>query len=262
MPIELNDARALDSVYLYGNDLIGTLDPVFCMETRLFDELIVDCQGPNPQINCTCCTHCCNPEGLECRESTQSTPQTSPTIQPDTEAADSRFAQLQELLETVSGPDKLRDDNSHQYAAAKWMAQSDPTPLDLNSTSPQTIVQEYVIVLLYLATQGEHWKKQKSFLTATSVCNWEGISCAGGDMVTALALENNNMTGTLVSTLPLRNRCFRYRKRARDALLEVSVLLTRIHVPSVFLRFLRLAHLEGASKNWCLMVTIFMVTSL
>jgi hypothetical protein len=198
VPIELGDASALDYVYLNGNDLVGTLDPVFCSVERFFDQLVVDCQGPNPQINCSCCTHCCNADGRQCRPASEATPA-------DTEAADARLARLQELLEPISGQDKLKDESSDQYAAATWMSHSDPTPHDLDNTSPQIIIQEYVMVLLYFSTQGENWNIRKPFLTGESVCSWDGIRCDDGELIISIDFENNNLNGTLVSANFLRD---------------------------------------------------------
>lgn len=52
-----------------GNDLTGTLDPIFCSEQRqfksIFAKLEADCAGETapPKLNCTCCTTCCSSDG-------------------------------------------------------------------------------------------------------------------------------------------------------------------------------------------------------
>lgn len=47
---------------LAGNDMIGDLDPFFCVDTG--DDITVakleaDCGGAAPEVRCTCCTTCC-----------------------------------------------------------------------------------------------------------------------------------------------------------------------------------------------------------
>lgn len=200
VPLELTNAPALVSVVLYDNDLTGSIDPVFCMESRLFELLVADCLEPNPQIICTCCTHCCDTDGIQCNEVTQSSSPTTPAPTSGT-GADVRFAQLQELLKDVSDPVKLSDESSDQYAAAVWMSQQDSSPYEVTNSTRQLIIQEYVMVLLYLSTKGEYWKSQNSFLTATSVCIWDGVECDDGDLIKKLDLRSNNLTGPLVSAL-------------------------------------------------------------
>jgi hypothetical protein len=44
--------------------------------------------------------------------------------------------------------------------------------LDLDSTPIEVLVERYVLSLLYFDNNGEGWSDQLSFLSASSVCEW------------------------------------------------------------------------------------------
>jgi hypothetical protein len=60
--------------------------------------------------------------------------------------------------------------------------------LDLYSTPTVILVERYVLAVLYFATSGERWTKQWNLLSATSVCQWNGVACNGDDLVSSLDL--------------------------------------------------------------------------
>jgi hypothetical protein len=64
IPSEFASLTDLTYVTLNFNELTGTVDPTLCHEegnqTRQYIELNADCYGPSPEINCSCCTRCCD----------------------------------------------------------------------------------------------------------------------------------------------------------------------------------------------------------
>ncbi|MER2598997.1 MAG: leucine-rich repeat domain-containing protein [Caldilineales bacterium] len=49
---------------------------------------------------------------------------------------------------------------------------------------------------LYTATNGAQWKERSGWTLTTTPCSWYGVSCQAGH-VSALILDDNNLTGTL-----------------------------------------------------------------
>jgi hypothetical protein len=102
-------------------------------------------------------------------------PTPAPTPAPTTLTA-VIFAFYRELLEDVSSPEDLRDPNTPQYAALEWLATKDPMGSDVEEIPMPTLVERYLVVLLYYSTNGENWRSQRNFLSASSVCEWnDGI---------------------------------------------------------------------------------------
>ena len=192
VPIELGNLN-LDIVNLNGNQITGSLDSVFCSNPNVFDVLSADCLGDNPKVSCSCCTECCDSEGLGCTEISNPN-----AIPPDVESA--RLTKLREILEPVSGQEILDDTSSDQYKAIIWMAGSDPLQ-DLDSTLPELVIQRYVMVLLYFATNGGSWKNNNGWLSETSVCSWDGIKCSDSELINTIDLSDNNLGGRLVGEI-------------------------------------------------------------
>jgi hypothetical protein len=116
------------------------------------------------------------------------TPTQSPT-NPDSD----RLKILREILlqNEVSGAEALQDDTSPQSRALRWLADEDPALLELGSTPTGILVARYVLVLLFFATNGEGWSDQFSFLSASSVCEWNnviGVGCNENDLIVLLRL--------------------------------------------------------------------------
>ena len=57
IPSELGRLKKLRSLDFHDNDLVGRVPKEIC-DLKL-EELIVDCLGPHPEVQCTCCTVCC-----------------------------------------------------------------------------------------------------------------------------------------------------------------------------------------------------------
>ena len=56
------------AVWLSGNDFTGTVPHSLCRNRgpNLLRELVADCNGPNPEIECSCCSECCDRDGGNC----------------------------------------------------------------------------------------------------------------------------------------------------------------------------------------------------
>lgn len=57
IPTELGKLKKLKSLDFHDNNLVGKVPKEIC-DLNL-EELIVDCLGPNPEVQCSCCTVCC-----------------------------------------------------------------------------------------------------------------------------------------------------------------------------------------------------------
>ena len=57
------------------------------------------------------------------------------------------------------------------------------------------------LVDLFNATNGSEWTTKTNWLTSCSPCQWYGVSCGIGRRVVALELTNNNLSGSLPSSL-------------------------------------------------------------
>jgi hypothetical protein len=71
-----------------------------------------------------------------------------------------------------------------QYQALHWLANSDLLNLDFNTTPTQILVERYALAVFYYSTNGESWLNRLSFLSGSTVCDWndgtvEGVFCFG-----------------------------------------------------------------------------------
>jgi hypothetical protein len=182
----------LEEIYILGNAFTVSLDADFCGVTQQFyDDLEADCKEPNPEIECTCCTMCCNAEGEDCEA--PSPPPTDAPLGPNITAAEAteRYNTLVETLTPISGLDALQDETTAQYTAAMWLAGSDPAILDLATVEFDQLVQRYLMALLYYSTKGDEWTSQLGFLTADTVCDWNarsGVECNTVGLIDVLDL--------------------------------------------------------------------------
>ncbi|KAL3933774.1 MAG: hypothetical protein SGBAC_010251, partial [Bacillariaceae sp.] len=89
------------------------------------------------------------------------------------------------------------------YRALEWLVEDDDTEtnLDISLTEDsQALRERFGVASFYFATNGKGWINSEQWLTPTSVCNWEGVSCRGGN-VTALVFNANRLDGELPSTV-------------------------------------------------------------
>jgi len=216
IPLELSGAISLEMLYLNGNDLGGNLDAVFCNTNMAFFEFVADCRGTAPEVECSCCTSCCDSRGFNCTGTIEplteepvvfstDTPTAQPSAQTFTQIPTAHpsinTSKLKQVLSSVSDMDALETQHTDQYKAFMWMARKDPFPLVLDTTPDSIIQQKYILVLLYVSTNGKGWNDQHSFLTEASVCDWKGVVCNTKEKIVSIILEKNNLDGTIVSEL-------------------------------------------------------------
>lgn len=82
---------------------------------------------------------------------------------------------LHELLLPVSG-EALLEEGSPQSKALEWLLYKDPMDLPIQSTNSSTLLERYVMVVLYYSTGGPEWDDQLGFLTNRSICEWPNIN--------------------------------------------------------------------------------------
>lgn len=60
IPTELGQLKTLESLDVHDNDLTGRMPRQVCqLRKHKLKELVADCLGPNPEVQCDCCTVCC-----------------------------------------------------------------------------------------------------------------------------------------------------------------------------------------------------------
>jgi Leucine-rich repeat (LRR) protein len=121
-------------------------------------------------------------------------PTPMPTVQMDT--------LVDALADTISSTEDLTTPGTAQYKASFWLANQDL--LDLSWTTSPELVQRYVILVLYYATQGEGgWRTQGGWLDPSRhECDWgPSISCNSDKAVVAIDLSRNNVRGYMPSEL-------------------------------------------------------------
>jgi hypothetical protein len=88
---------------------------------------------------------------------------------------------------------------SPQYKAAVWIANYDP--LQLSLTLQSTVLQRYVLVVIYYAFNGEQWGGALGWLQGDSECSWsvtidgifEGAVCDSEGALTDLYIGKNEV---------------------------------------------------------------------
>lgn len=190
----------LSKIYLQSNKFNGTLDAIFCQQglSPSLQDLQADCKGSTPEIECTCCTICCNFDGTECSSPT-SVPVATSTLPPGLGQA--RFDELVPILQPVSGLSHFSDTSSPQYKAAWWLATTDGAQLDFATEAGEKIIQRYVLALLWYALGGEGWESKKKYVTEISTCSWDDIVCDDDGLVIEIDLRENNLIGWIPSEI-------------------------------------------------------------
>jgi len=100
----------------------------------------------------------------------------------------------------ISNIEKLIDTDSPQYRAACWIIHDD---LFRVKASDQSLVQHYVLALLYYSTHGWDWTNKDLFLVPISECYWGRywwLECDYGYVI-QIDLTWTNLQGTIVSEL-------------------------------------------------------------
>jgi hypothetical protein len=120
---------------------------------------------------------------------------TDATTEPSSMATSTMFPtseRLKTLVRVLTDSGLLRETSTwteFHWSSATWMADTDPTPLDFESTPISTIIERFVIVLLYFATNGDSWLADFKFLTPGSVCGWNDSNLRRGVFCSNLAVS-------------------------------------------------------------------------
>jgi hypothetical protein len=105
----------------------------------------------------------------------------SPTAAPSTtnpsEFLALRYASVREVLLQVSDQKVLGDTSSSQYQTMKWIVEDDPA--QINPKDEKVLLQRYIVSLLYFGMNGANWWDQISFLSASSICDWNDGASLG-----------------------------------------------------------------------------------
>jgi hypothetical protein len=89
-------------------------------------------------------------------------------------------------------------------AAARWLAYQDPS----KAKTHLEILPRFVLATTYFANQGASWHANQGWLSASHVCEWEGISCDhDGRRLVQVDLSRNNLSGTLHAAWGLLEDC-------------------------------------------------------
>ena len=117
-------------------------------------------------------------------------PSSMPSVSPSSMPSSTRFTEIVEALQPISGR-KLREQGSPQYLAAMWMADTDPMQLPVGSAGSNDgrydrFKQRYIMALFYFALDGANWLEDRGWLSEDSECFWFGIDgasegCGGED---------------------------------------------------------------------------------
>jgi hypothetical protein len=65
VPVELA-SLVTGTLTLSRNNLTGSLDLGYCNQTDVFTKVDADCGGANPEVDCSCCTTCCDSSSGNC----------------------------------------------------------------------------------------------------------------------------------------------------------------------------------------------------
>ena len=98
----------------------------------------------------------------------------------------------------------LRDSCEPENQALLWVAsftKSGFTVEEALFVSPTSSSQRYILALLYITMNGEHWPRQRNWLGRGSNCDWEGVSCTYLGRASTLRLRKNMLVGTFPSIL-------------------------------------------------------------
>mmetsp|Transcript_56230 Transcript_56230/g.136284 ORF Transcript_56230/g.136284 Transcript_56230/m.136284 type:complete len:976 (+) Transcript_56230:384-3311(+) len=121
---------------------------------------------------------------------------------------------LYDLVSPWSSPEDLADPSSPQSTAFNWVLNDDP--LDLTgglvdgSTNSSTVLERYVLSVLYWSTDGPNWTNQLDFMTNNSVCDWPDesktstvsyVNCNENGDLFDIRIDSNNLNGTIPSEL-------------------------------------------------------------
>jgi hypothetical protein len=115
-----------------------------------------------------------------------------------TEAPISRIDSFRSILlnhSVVSDFRTLYRPDTKEYAALNWLANQDPAMLNISAASVETIINRYVVALIYFADGRSNWKYQLHFLSRSSICNWNNGATGKGVFCLSLRFGNTSQLG-------------------------------------------------------------------
>ncbi len=115
----------------------------------------------------------------------------SPTQQPSTVQAASRFSGILTLLlnQSISNEQDFSNRSSPQFLALHWLANEDPAQLEVSPATLDIIQKRYVMAAIYYATHGETWYESSNFLSADEICLWHDLENATGVFCNPLEMQ-------------------------------------------------------------------------
>jgi len=95
-----------------------------------------------------------------------------------------------------------------QEEALNWLVYEDMAKIPEGPVETYQLLQRYISAVLYFGTDGPNWFNNSMWLSFTSVCEWDGISCTGGEeeepdteFIDSYDLNNNGLVGELPSEI-------------------------------------------------------------
>jgi len=116
---------------------------------------------------------------------------------------DERTHDVIDVISSISGRDALANVSSAQYKAVCWLIFDNLRQVAVTNAS---LVQRYVLAVLYYATGGPFWSDSPMVLSSYSECRWLYYPRIGGcdannEKVIKIELRNRNLTGYIPSEL-------------------------------------------------------------
>jgi len=144
-------------------------------------------------------------------DSTTPAPTNPPTISKEELRRQNMLSILEPLYENTTDFLDIFDPDSPSASqdridALNWIAQQAPLEVAndyMSVIGRDTILQRYIMAVLYFATNGNNWDDDYSFLTDVNECKWQnsdgdkGVICDDGGKVEKLVMYWNTMRGTL-----------------------------------------------------------------
>jgi len=78
--------------------------------------------------------------------------------------------------------------------ALVWIIQTDPKQVGVDYP---TLLQRYILALIYFATKGEEWTDAYKWLSEDNECQWSHVMCDDSLQVIGLDFRNNNLQGEI-----------------------------------------------------------------
>ncbi|CAJ1948253.1 unnamed protein product [Cylindrotheca closterium] len=198
IPSEFQGLDSLTEAYFYGNEFTSGLETLFCGAG--LEAFYADCNGSPADLDCACCTHCCENSVNDCqiKPPTVLPPSLPPALAPTMSPTRSRISIMAEILlpdTSLTSPTLGTD----EYKALRWLAMDDPRLLPAEDTVQ--LRERFALMLLYFSTNGDSsWSSNTNWKTATDHCLWRFVQCTLGS-VEYLDMTENGLRGTLPSQI-------------------------------------------------------------